>query len=144
MALVQIPFSGVEPDETLTVILEGRSYDLRIQYNPRDESWYMYFGLQNLPAKFKTKIRTGVNILENFNAYDDVPKGDLRVVDLNKLYGRIQRDSFSSGRMVLLYLTEASKAATDEFFAFVEATLFDSEVMQITVDTVTDGRFTVG
>src|SRR3990167_1255671 len=110
MAVKQIPVTS-KADSVITVVLDNQAYDLRMQWNGRDESWYMYLGKQAAAPKFKTKMRVGYDLLSTFSAYDDVPQGIMLVIDLNKRYGRLQRDSFSSGRMVLLYITEASKEA---------------------------------
>lgn len=134
MAVKQIPVTS-KADSVITVILDNQAYDLRMQWNGRDESWYMYLGKQAAAPKFKTKMRVGYDLLSTFSAYDDVPQGVMLVMDLNKRYGRLQRDSFSSGRMVLLYITEASKEAL--------ADLNTTSDREFTVRADLDSRFTL-
>lgn len=134
MAVKQIPVTS-KADDTITVILDNQAYDLRMQWNGRDESWYMYLGKQAASPKFKTKMRVGYDLLSTFSAYDDVPQGVMLILDLNKRYGRLQRDSFSSGRMVLLYITEASKEAL--------ADLNTTSDREFTIRADLDSRFTL-
>lgn len=105
MSLLEIPTID-NPDYTYTVVLDSVSYDMRLFWNGRDESWYIFMGLSNQPYVFKTKITNGSDILSKYRAYNDVPKGVLIVLDKEKIYGRLQRDSFASKRFSLLYYTE--------------------------------------
>lgn len=107
MSLLKIPLRDL-PDQSFTVVLDTIAYDIRVQWNGRDESWYVYFGRANQQYLFKTKITNGTDVLRKYRAYDDCPKGILMVLDQEKLYGRLQRDSFNSGRFALLYYTEES------------------------------------
>jgi hypothetical protein len=100
--------------QTFNVVLEQQSYEITLQYNPRDESWYIYFGLTNLQPIFKTKITNGTDILKKYRAFEDVPKGSLFVIDNQKLDGRLQRDSFSSGRFSLAYADESTRLLLEE------------------------------
>lgn len=107
MALVQIPISP-DADQSFTVVLDQTAYDIRLQWNGRDESWCMYCGISNRPFLFKTKITTATDFLRKYRAYDSCPKGSFRVIDLNKDVGRLSRDGFTSGRFVLQYITSDS------------------------------------
>lgn len=95
--------------ETFNVVLEDQLYEITLQWNPRDESWYIYFGLPHLTPIFKTKVTNGSDILKKYRAYEDVPNGNLYVVDNIKQYGRLQRDSFVSGRFTLTYADESTR-----------------------------------
>lgn len=108
MALLSIPIQD-SPDSSFTTILDGIAYDFRLQWNGRDESWYLYCGPPNQPFLFKTKVTSGADFLKSYRAYEDCPKGIMLAVDLNKKYGRLQRDSFSTGRFELLYITADSR-----------------------------------
>lgn len=134
MAVKQIPVTSLA-DSTITIVLDNQAYSLRMQWNGRDESWYMYLGKQGDTPKFKCKMRIGYDLLSTFSAYEEVPQGILVVIDLNKRYGRLQRDSFSSGRMVLLYITESSKEALSD--------LNSTSDREFTVRADLDGRFTL-
>lgn len=103
--LIEIPLKD-EPDYTITIVLEGRAYDIRMQWDGRDETWYMLFGLASQPALFTRPVANGTDILLNYKAYDACPKGVLYVYDSVKKQGRVQYDSFSSGRFKLYYMTK--------------------------------------
>lgn len=135
MAVKQIPVTSLA-DSVMNIVLDGQSYNLRMQWNGRDESWMLYLGIAGQDFKFKSKMRVGVDLLKQYSGYDDVPQGMLYVLDLNKGSGRLQRDSFSSGRMVLVYITESSKIALDALNGIADT--------EITVEANTDDRFTVG
>ncbi|QCQ57962.1 hypothetical protein Barba22A_gp111 [Rheinheimera phage vB_RspM_Barba22A] len=115
MAVYNIDVAGIDTAyETISVVLEAQSYEMTFQYNPRDESWYLYFGLPNLAPIFKTKITNGTDILRKYRAYEDVPKGSLFITDLQKVNGRMDRDGFSSGRFSLTYVDESSRLLIQE------------------------------
>lgn len=105
LELVTIPTED-NPDYTTTVVLEGIAYDIRMQWNGRDETWYMYFGLADQPSLFTRAVSNGTDILLNYKAYNACPKGVLYVYDSVKKNGRLQYDSFSSGRFKLYYMSK--------------------------------------
>lgn len=94
------------PDSLQTIILESVAYDLRIQWNGRDEAWYAYIGLTGNSFSFKDKITNGSILFDRYKYSAAVPQGNLYVYDSEKKDGRLQRDSFSSGRFKLYYLEE--------------------------------------
>jgi hypothetical protein len=114
MALSSIPINNNVPFQTFNIVLENQTYEITLQYNSREDSWYIYFGLPNLTPIFKTKIVNGWDILKKYRAYEDVPKGALFVVDNQKDYGRLGRDSFYSGRFSLLYADESTRLLVRE------------------------------
>jgi hypothetical protein len=114
MALSAIPLTNDLTFQTFNVVLENQTYEITLQYNPRDESWYIYFGLPSLTPIFKTKVTNGTDILKKYRAYEDVPNGALFVVDNHKDYGRLGRDSFFSGRFSLLYADESTRLLVQE------------------------------
>jgi hypothetical protein len=107
MSLLQIPVSE-SPDQSFTVVLDQIAYDIRLQWNNREESWYLYCGVSNRPFLFKVKLTTITDVFKKYRSYESCPKGSLRVIDLNKSYGRLTRDGFSSGRFALQYITADS------------------------------------
>ena len=104
MSLFNIPVAD-NPDNVFTIVLDGVAYDIRLHWNGRDESWYLSLGLTNQPFLIRTKLSSGTDILKPYRSYEECPNGILIAIDYNKLYGRLQRDSFSSGRFRLMYIT---------------------------------------
>lgn len=134
MAVVQLNIPD-SPDVLFTTILDSVAYDIRLQWNPRDEAWYMYLAKQNNNFIFKTKITTNTDLLKPYRANDNCPKGILVAIDNMKFYGRINRDGWSSGRFSLYYVTEDSRIALEDLNA-------SSSDLQITINTPDESRFT--
>lgn len=134
MSLVQLNIPDA-PDTIFTTILDSVAYDIRLQWNPRDEAWYMYLAKQNNNFIFKTKITTNIDLLKIHRANNNCPKGILVAIDNMKFYGRINRDGWSSGRFSLYYVTEDSRIALEDLNT-------SSSDLQITINTPDESRFT--
>ncbi|MDB4311876.1 hypothetical protein N9937_00460 [bacterium] len=95
------------PDYLQVVVLDGISYDIRLQYNPREVSWYVYLGLSGQAASVKFKATNGANLLTPFSHITGVPKGRLYLVDTVGTWGRVGRDNFgeTDNRFALAYIT---------------------------------------
>jgi hypothetical protein len=130
--LLDVPDS---PDTVFTTLFDGVAYNIKLQWNGRDQSWQMSLGRQNQPYLFKTKITTNTDLLKAYRALDNVPKGVLIAIDKIKLYGRITRDGFSSKRWQLYYMT------ADEYNE-IKSTINTQELL-ITTSVENDNRFTV-
>ena len=106
MAVFSLPVSGLA-DNTQTIVLDGVSYDMRLQWNSRDESWQCFMGLTGRAFKCKFKVVTGLDLLKPFKAYDETPNGKLFVWDNERLFGRVGRDNLGIDlRFELRYETE--------------------------------------
>ena len=105
MAVFTIPVKDI-PFQTFSIVLENTSYEMTLQWNTREESWYLSLARAGFTPLFKTKITNGTDLLLKYRAYQSCPKGILFVRDTEKDWGRLQRDSFSSGRFVLYYIDE--------------------------------------
>lgn len=132
MILLSIPDS---PDVVFTTILDGVAYDLRIQWNTRDESWYLYLARQNNEFAFKTKITTNTDLLKIHRANDSCPKGMLLPIDNMKYYGRISREGWNNNRFSLYYITEDERD-------IIESYKMDADVSIVT-DCSDDLRFSI-
>jgi hypothetical protein len=132
ISVLSIPDS---PNVVFTTILDNIAYDLLLQWNPRDEAWYLSLGKQNLDFLFKTKITTMTDLLKTHRALDTCPKGALIAIDTMKSYGRLNREAWSSGRWQLYYIDEATynQAISDKT---------SSSDLSITIDVEDDNRFT--
>lgn len=113
MAVYRIPVSD-SPYQAFSVVLENNNYDVVMQWSDRDESWYISLARAGLVPLFKTKIANGIDLLRKYRAYDDCPKGSLFVYDTVKVFGRLQRDSFSSGRFSLQYVDQFDRELIEE------------------------------
>ena len=108
MSLFSLPIAD-SADTTQTIVLEGVAYDVRLQWNPRDEAWNAFWGVSGEDPKFKFKLVNGLDLLLPYKAYNECPKGELRIVDSERVYGRVGIDNFGIGkRFNLMYITSDS------------------------------------
>jgi hypothetical protein len=100
------------PDYTQTVVLDGVSYDLRLQWNTREEAWYGYLGPTGLPFLIKVKIVNGWDLLRPFKYIEGIPKGELYLIDVVASWGRPTRSEvIQLGRFNLVYVTKEESDA---------------------------------
>lgn len=101
--------SGYE--SVTTVSIGGRSYDIRLKWLTRDESFEMTFGLQGMNPMCTTKLTTNSNLIATTRYMEDAPKGFMTVVDTMSQYeGRITYDEFGSTRRYRLIYGEEDGA----------------------------------
>ena len=134
MAFVKLQIPDA-PDVVFTTVLDNVAYDIRLHWNNRDESWYLFLGKQNTEYTFKTKITTNSDLLKVHRSNVNCPKGMLLVVDNMKKYGRISRDGWRSERFSLMYVPESDKD-------LLESLVDTIEQINYSVDTTEDTRFT--
>ncbi len=105
MSIFSLPISDTA-DNTQTIVLEGIAYDVRIQWNTRDQAWNAFWGISGEGWKFKFKMVNGLDLFLPYKAYDECPKGFLTILDNERTYGRVGRDNFGiDKRFELLYIT---------------------------------------
>lgn len=82
MAMVIIPCRPGEPHHRMRVGLDGRAYLLDLRWSQREERWYM--DLRSSAGDLLAgaiKLVVGVPLLRRFGRRDDLPPGELLVVD---------------------------------------------------------------
>ena len=105
MSIFSLPVAGTA-DNTQTIVLEGIAYDVRMQWNTRDESWNVFWGVSGQGWKFKFKVVNGVDLFLPYKAYDECPKGFLAALDNERFYGRVGRNDFGiDERFEFMYIT---------------------------------------
>lgn len=93
------------PDHTISQVIDDQSYDFTVQYNKRDDSWWIDVGLTGEDPVMRTKMNVGGDVLAPFRYLNGVPDRSLFLVDTVKLYGRNDREGFVN-RYVPLLLTQ--------------------------------------
>lgn len=97
---------GVTTDYQYRITLDGDAYDIRVRWNTRSESWYLYIGTTGRTSVLKTRVVVGRDLLAAYSL-DGIPPGKLYVVDMEKGYGRPSEDDFGiDKRFRLLYVNE--------------------------------------
>jgi hypothetical protein len=100
--------TSTSSDYTQTIVVETESYDLRIQYNPRETAWYLELGFSGLDPALRFKAVNGQDLLLPYTSVIGIPPGSIYLVDTVAFFGRVGRDDFDQeGRFNLVYLTEA-------------------------------------
>lgn len=100
---------GEDVDVTYSVTLEDDTYDLRLKWNDRDESWRAFIGLTGEVFSASFKLTNGFNLLRPYYYLEGIPKGSLYVVDMVSIWGRPGFDDFGvDKRFRLLYIDSDS------------------------------------
>lgn len=87
-----------KPDVEYTTTLEGQGYDIRLRWNNRSKSWFLYIGITGSTPILKTRLTTNTNLLANYKGNPLLPQGSLYVLDTEKVFGRPSIDNLGIGR----------------------------------------------
>lgn len=93
------------PFQIISQVIDDQSYDFTIQYNKRDDSWFMEIGLTGEEPSVRTKLNVGGDLLAPFRYLTGVPDRYMLVVDIVKSFGRNDREGFVR-RFIPVLLTE--------------------------------------
>lgn len=105
-------------DQTMRVVLDNETYEMRLQWNERDESWWLSLGALGDDPLVCRKVCNCQDILDGLHYRDDLPKGKLIVLCFkDQLYwGRCGRYNMGArSELQLVYGTPAS--VYDEIYA---------------------------
>lgn len=78
-------------DQTMRVVLDSQTYEMRFQWNERDESWLVYFGDVGSEPTISFKLTTIFDIFAPFKYLDNIPDGQLRVFSFTQSTKRVGR-----------------------------------------------------
>lgn len=98
-------------DQTMRVVLDDETYEMRLQWNERDESWWLSLGALGDDPLVCRKVCNCQDILDGLHYRDDLPKGKLIVLCFkDQLYwGRCGRYNMGArSELQLVYGTPAS------------------------------------
>lgn len=104
MAFV-LPISS-DPDNIQRIQLSTTTYDFRFRWNSYEECWYCYIGLNGADPKVHFKLVVGMDLLEQYNGYQEVPDGLMYLVDVDQKWGRPGRDNVGIGKRFQLFYAE--------------------------------------
>ncbi len=66
-------------DQTMRVVLDSQTYEMRFQWNERDESWLVSFGDVGSTPTISFKLTTIFDIFAPFKYLENIPSGQLRL-----------------------------------------------------------------
>jgi hypothetical protein len=102
-------------DQTMRVVLDSQTYEIRFQWNERDESWLVYFGDVGSTPTISFKLTTIFNLLEPFQYLDNIPSGDLCVFSYTQSTKRVGRYNIGFlSDLQLLYSSPDDEVTTAE------------------------------
>lgn len=110
-----LPHVGKTADESFYVSLDDVKYEVRMRWNSRDESWWLYIGFEGVTATLITKITSGADVLRPYRARQGVPSGSIYLYDTESNYGRATRDNTGADkRFKLIYINQEENERLNE------------------------------
>ncbi len=102
-------------DQTMRVVLDSQTYEMRFQWNERDESWLVYFGDIGSDPTISFKLTTIFDIFAPFKYLDNIPDGQLRVFSFTQSTKRVGRYNIGFlSDLQLLYSSPDDEVTTAE------------------------------
>ena len=102
-------------DQTMRVVLDSQTYEMRFQWNERDESWLVYFWDVGSDPTISFKLTTIFDIFAPFKYLDNIPDGQLRVFSFTQSTKRVGRYNIGFlSDLQLLYSSPDDEVTTDE------------------------------
>lgn len=65
------------PDQSFRIVLDSNTYEVRFQWNERDESWLFHFGEVGLPPTITMKLTAYTDLFAPYRYMDNIPTGNL-------------------------------------------------------------------
>ena len=78
-------------DQTMRVVLDSVTYEMRFQWNERDESWLVSFGDVGSNPTITFKLTSFIDVFEPFSYLDEIPNGTLIVYSFSQSTKRVGR-----------------------------------------------------
>lgn len=102
-------------DQTMRVVLDSETYEMRFQWNERDESWLVSFGDVGQRPTISFKLTTIFDIFAPFKYLENIPSGQLRVFSFTQSTKRVGRYNIGFlSDLQLLYSSPDDEVTTEE------------------------------
>lgn len=103
-------------DQTMRVVLDSQTYEMRFQWNERDESWLVYFGDVGSDPTISFKMTAFVDFFESYQYLDNIPSGKLMVITYTAYTKRVGRYNvgFLSDLQLVYVTPDEELDTTDE------------------------------
>ena len=102
-----LPFDSTDPHYTVTVPLEGARYVFCLDWNAREEAWYLSINdLENEPILSGLRIVADWTPLRRFHYLDNIPPGEILILDTSGEGMDPGRNDLGD-RVLVLYFAEA-------------------------------------
>ena len=101
-------------DQTMRVVLDSETYEMRFQWNERDESWLVSFGDVGETPTISFKLTTIFDIFAPFKYMDNIPSGVLSVWSYTSSTKRVGRYNIGFlSDLQLLYSSPDEEVTTE-------------------------------
>lgn len=101
-------------DQTMRVVLDSQTYEMRFQWNERDESWLVYFGDVGSDPTISFKLTAFVDFFQPYQYLDNIPEGKLVVLSFTEYKKRVGRYNIGFlSDLQLVYISPVDET-TDE------------------------------
>lgn len=95
------------PDQTFRVVLDSVTYEVRFQWNERDESWQFSIGDVGTDPTVTCKLSCFVEILAPYRYKENIPQGNLVLFPLRDIQARVGR--YNIGVLTAIQMVYASR-----------------------------------
>jgi hypothetical protein len=93
-------------DQTMRVVLDSQTYEMRFQWNERDESWLVYFGDVGSDPTISFKLTAFVDFFASYQYLENIPPGKLMVISFTDYKKRVGRYNIGFlSELQLLYVS---------------------------------------
>lgn len=102
-------------DETVRVVLDSQTYEMRFQWNERDESWLVSFGDVGSRPTISFKLTSIFDIFAPFKYMENIPSGQLRIFSFQQSTKRVGRYNIGFiSELQLLYSSPDEEVTLEE------------------------------
>ena len=102
-------------DQTMRVVLDSETYEMRFQWNERDESWLVSFGDVGEKPTISFKLTPIIDILAPFRYMENLPDGELVVFSFTQSTKRVGRYNIGFlSDLQLLYSSPDEEVTAEE------------------------------
>jgi hypothetical protein len=106
-----------DPDIRLTNTFDDISYDFRIRWNTREDSWYCYVGFAGVDPVAKFKLTVGFkDLLKPYKHLSGCPQGNLFILDTINNFGRPTYDDTGTEKRYRLFYATPDEEILDSWF----------------------------
>lgn len=101
-------------DQTMRVVLDSQTYEIRFQWNERDESWLVYFGDVGATPTISFKLTTIFDIFAPFKYLDNIPAGQFGIFSFSQSTKRVGRYNIGFLSELQLFYSSPDEEVTEE------------------------------
>lgn len=104
------------PDQSFRIVLDSNTYEVRFQWNERDESWLFSLGDVGADPTISCKLTCFSDILAPYRYRENIPQGNLYLLPLRDVRARPGR--YNIGVLTAVRMIYASHEEDVEDFDF--------------------------